>query len=68
MYVNVDVDIDEVLSELSDEDLRQEYESRFCGLADGWHEVYDARRAKSTEDFLAYIDTLIMDKTGRILP
>ena len=67
MYVNVDIDIDEVLSELSDEDLRQEYNSRFIGLKDGWHEAYDARRAKSTEDFLVYIDTLIMDNTGRIL-
>lgn len=67
MYINVNVAIDEVLSELSDEDLRQEYNSRFSSPGSDWNVIRDARRAKSPQDFLAYLDVIIMDKTGCIL-
>lgn len=68
MYVSAEVDDDDVLRELSDDDIKQEYESRFNVPDSSWMQIYDKRRACTREEFLTYIDTMIMDQTGRILP
>lgn len=69
MLVNVDVDVDEVLEELTDEEVEELYQARFASMSSEslWSDMYAKRRILSTEDFLKYLDPIIMDRTGRIL-
>lgn len=69
MLVNVNVDVDEVLEELTDEEVEELYQARFASMSSEslWSDIYAKRRILSTEDFLKYLDPIIMDRTGRIL-
>lgn len=69
MYVNVNVDIDDVLEELTDEEVQELYDQRFGSQSaeELWVELYDKRRTLPNAQFLTHLDRLIMDKTGRIL-
>jgi len=63
--VNVDVEVD--LDYFDDDDIKEEYESRFGPHAGEWLHIYEKRRSLSRENFLAWIDIIIQNKTGRIL-
>ena len=69
MYVNVDVDIDDVLAEMTDDEVQELYDARFGGPTSDelWIEIYENRRAMTAAEFLMHLDVIIMDKTGRIL-
>ena len=70
MYVNVNVDVNEVLEDLTDEEVQELYNERFLAGPTGsvlWKELYEARMRMTKEDFLKHIDTIIMDHTGRII-
>lgn len=72
MYVNVcvDVDIEDILSEMSDEDVKDLYEKRFDtrGIEEtSWPHLYEKRVHMTEKAFLDYIDKIIMDNTGRII-
>lgn len=69
MLVNVNVDVDEVLEELTDEEVEELYQARFASMSSEslWSDIYAKRRILSTEDFLKYLDPIIMDRTGRIV-
>jgi hypothetical protein len=69
MYVNVEVDLDDILAEMSDDEVQKLFDERFSVTETQtvWRELYDKRRELSPSEFLWYIDTLIQDKTGRIL-
>ena len=69
MYVNVNVDIDDVLEELTDEEVQELYDERFGSTpSEGlWPEIYQQRRSITNDQFLEYIDKIIQDKTGRVL-
>jgi len=65
--VTVETDVDVDLSEIDDDDIKDEYESRFGRhLKISWLELYELRRS-NVDKFLSVIDNIIMDKTGRIL-
>jgi len=65
--VTVDVDIE--LDSFEDDDIKEEYISRFGGGGGGneWSQIYEKRRSLSRENFLAWLDIIIQNKTGRIL-
>ena len=69
MYVTVNVDVDEVLEDLTDDEVQELYDERFStqSAEELWMDLYEKRRALSLADFLTHLDRLIMDKTGRIL-
>lgn len=69
MYVNVNVDVDEVLEDLTDAEVRELFDTRFGSESaeELWVEIYDKRRDLSLAEFIKYLDPIIMDKTGRIL-
>lgn len=69
MYVNVNVDVDDVLDEMTDDEVRKLFDARFSSHSaeELWVELYDKRRALPPAEFLRYLDAIIMDKTGRIL-
>ena len=66
----VEVDIDDILDDMSDEEVADLFEHRMgkVGYAsETWLNIYEARRTLSEDAFLTYIDKVIMDATGRIL-
>jgi hypothetical protein len=68
-YKTVTVDVDIELDSFDDDDIREEYISRF-GVGGGggdWSQIYEKRRSLSRENFLAWLDIIIQNKTGRIL-
>lgn len=69
MYVNVNIDIDDVLAEMSDDEVQDLYDERFNSKSSEslWTEIYETRRAATNDQFLEYIDKIIQDKTGRVL-
>lgn len=75
MYVNVTVDFDEVLEELTkeekqklyDELCEEFYEEPEPENDDVWADVWACRVLKDEKEFLKYIDKIIMDQTGRIV-
>jgi hypothetical protein len=69
MNVNVEVDVDDVLAELSDDEVQELYDERFFVTPSKslWIEIYETRRAVTNDQFLEYIDKIIQDKTGRVL-
>jgi hypothetical protein len=70
MYVSVDVDVDEILEDLTDEEVQELYNKRFSAkptVPGLWKELYEARMRMTKEDFLKHIDVIIMDHTGRII-
>jgi len=68
-YKTVTVDVDIELDSFDDDDIREEYISRFGGGGGGgdWSQIYEKRRRLSRENFLAWLDIIIQNKTGRIL-
>lgn len=66
--VTVTSDIDVDMDDFDDEDIREEYESRF-GIVGvfGWSTIYEKRRSLSPEEFLKWFDVFIQDNSGRIL-
>ena len=68
-YKTVTVDVDIELDSFDDDDIREEYISRFGvgGGGGGWSQIYEKRRSLSRENFLAWLDIIIQNKTGRIL-
>lgn len=69
MYVSVNVDVDDVLAEMTDDEVRDLYNDRFGSHSadEFWMELYEKRRAMTAAEFLMHFDRIIMDKTGRIL-
>ena len=70
MYVNVDIDVDDILEDLSDEEVENLYNERFSAgpfSSNTWQEMYEARMRMTPEAFLKHIDKIIMDRTGRII-
>jgi hypothetical protein len=75
MYISVDVDIDEILEDLTDEEVQNLYDerfanrSRFAGSPGSgfWKGLYEDRMRMTKEDFLKHIDKIIMDYSGRII-
>lgn len=69
MYVNVNVDVDDLLDEMTDEEVRNLFDARFGSQSaeELWVELYDKRRTLPDAQFLMHLNSLIMDKTGRIL-
>lgn len=69
VYTSVEVDVD--IGDFDDEDIRDEYENRFGDETDYnedfWIEAYAMRRKLTDEQFLKYLDVVIMNNTGRIL-
>jgi len=66
----IEVDIDDLLDDMSEEEIIDLFESRINRVLYGreaWINVYHARRTLSEKNFLKYIDEIIMDTTGRIL-
>lgn len=66
----VEVDIDDLLDDMSEEEIIDLLESRLGRTLHGsetWLTVYHARRTLSKDAFLTYIDKVIQDATGRIL-
>jgi hypothetical protein len=70
MYVSVNIDVDEVLEDLTDEEVQELYDERFSSTPSTgvWPEIYDKRRDLPLAEFIKYLDPIIMDKTGRIIP
>lgn len=66
-YKTVTVDVDIELDSFDDDDIREEYISRFGGGGGDWSQIYEKRRSLSRENFLAWLDIIIQNKTGRIL-
>jgi hypothetical protein len=68
-YKTVTVDVDIELDSFDDDDIREEYNSRFGSGGGGgdWSQIYEKRRSLSRENFLAWLDIIIQNKTGRIL-
>lgn len=64
MSKTVTVDVEVELGDFDDQDIRDEYMSRF-GVE--WSQIYEKRRSLSRENFLAWLDIIIQNKTGRIL-
>ena len=67
MSKTVTVDVEVGLDDFEDEDIREEYVSRFGLTSYIWSDIYEKRRLLSQQDFLNYIDKVIQDRTGRIL-
>jgi hypothetical protein len=72
MYVNVDIDVLEILGDLTDEEVEDLYKERFPissgpTVSELWKELYEARMRMTNEAFLKHIDVIIMDHTGRII-
>ena len=67
MSKTVTVDVEVGLDDFEDEDIREEYVSRFGLSSNIWIAIYETRRQLSQQDFLNYIDKIIQDRTGRIL-
>lgn len=68
--VDVEIDIDEVLEELSSEEIKELYESEFGTNArepTTWEAILYKRRQLSEADFLKFIDREIEDQSGRII-
>jgi hypothetical protein len=66
----IEVDIDDILDDMSEEEIIELFEDRIGKKVHGsetWLNIYDARRTLSEDAFLTYIDEVIMDATGRIL-
>lgn len=70
MYVNVNVDVDDVLDEMTDEEVRKLFDARFSSQSaeELWVDIYNKRRDLSLTEFIKYLDPIIMNKTGRIIP
>lgn len=70
MYVNVDIDFNDLLDEMTDEEVRELFDARFASQSaeELWVEIYDKRRDLSLTEFIKYLDPIIMNKTGRIIP
>jgi hypothetical protein len=68
-YKTITVDAEVFLDDFDDEDIEAEYEARFGNTKHEtvWHDLYELRITKSQEAFLAEIDKIVMDRTGRIL-
>ncbi len=67
MSKTVTVDVEVGLDDFEDEDIREEYVSRFELSSSVWSDIYEKRRQLSQQDFLNFIDKVIQDRTGRIL-
>lgn len=69
MYVNVNVDVDDVLDEMTDEEVRKLFDARFSSQSaeELWVDIYNKRRDLPPNEFLWHLDEIIMNKTGRIL-
>jgi hypothetical protein len=67
MSKTVTVDVEVGLYDFEDEDIREEYVSRFGLSSSVWSDIYEKRRQLSQQDFLNFIDKVIQDSTGRIL-
>ncbi len=63
----VDVSWEDVISQLTDDDIKDLYEDVFGKPDTSWHQLYEKRRQLPVEEFLKLIDRAIMDATGRIL-
>lgn len=66
----IEVDIDDILEDMSDEEVADLFESRLGKALHGsemWADIYHKRITLSEKDFLSYIDKVIVDATGRIL-
>jgi hypothetical protein len=69
-YTTVEVDIGDILDDMSEEDIIELFEDRLGKKVHGgesFHDLYHKRITLSEKDFLTYIDKVIMDATGRIL-
>jgi len=68
-YKTISVEAEVCLEDFDDEDIEKEYDARFGNTKHDtvWEELYELRILKSQEVFLAAIDKMLMDKTGRIL-
>lgn len=68
--VDIEVDIDEVLAQLSPEEIQELYEDEFGKGArepTTWEAILYKRRFLPEAEFLKYIDRVIEDQTGRII-
>lgn len=68
--VDVEIDIDEVLEELSPDEIKELYESEFgtnVREPTAWESILYKRRQLSEADFLKFIDREIEDQSGRII-
>jgi hypothetical protein len=69
MYVSANIDIADVMAELTDDEVQELYDDRFSSHSSNqiWMELYEKRCVMTTAEFLMHLDVIIMDKTGRIL-
>jgi len=69
MYVNANIDIADVMAELTDDEVQELYDDRFSSHSSNqiWMELYEKRCVMTATEFLMHLDVIIMDKTGRIL-
>ncbi len=65
--VEVEIDFDDILNELSEDEIKELYEDAFGLERDLWFVLYEKRRKMSDAEFLSHVDKVIMDMTGRIL-
>ena len=65
----IEVDIDDILDNMSDEEVADLFEHRLGRThgSEAWTDIYYKRITLSKDAFLTYIDKVIMDATGRIL-
>lgn len=63
----VEVSVDDIIDELTEDEIKELYEDAFGKPDTAWSTIYEQRRRLSDEQFLRYIDTVIMDTTGRVL-
>lgn len=67
-YTTVNVDVD--LSMFDDEDIKDEYAQRFNAVLPedlDWEQLYYIRRDRPLTEFLALIDKIILDNSGRAM-
>ena len=70
VYKEVEIEVD--LSDFDDDEIKNEYEERFGSAKRyptvvAWTEIYEKRRSMTAEEFLNFIDPVIMDMSGRII-
>ena len=70
MHVNVNVDVEDLLDEMTDEEVRELFDARFGSESAEalWVDIYNKRRDLSLAEFIKYLDPIIMNKTNRIIP
>lgn len=71
MYVTVDVDVETVLADVSDQDIKEEYEARFGGDSleelDTLQTAYMLHVQGRAQQAQALLHNYMLDKLGRVI-